>query len=80
MFSPNTKMLFSTEAALSPRLAEGSGAVSLQVPAMSSSTSVESRLSSFPFHPPATRSTYIRKVNYIFIFNKNLTLCPSSVR
>ena len=42
MFSPNKKMLFSTEAALSLDLAEGSGDVSLQVPALSSRTSVES--------------------------------------
>ena len=83
MFSPNMKMLFSTEAALSPNLAEGSGAVSLQVPAMSSNTSVEFREMNPPEYcaPPVTRSTCKIMIHYLLIFNEiNLTLSPSSVR
>ena len=78
MLSPKTKMLLSKTAALSPNLAEGSGPVCLQTPP-ASRTSVVLRLSMSLVEPPVTRSTCIRKIQCLLIFQLNLTVSPSSV-
>ena len=71
MFSPNATILLSNTAALSPRLAEGSGAVNLHPLVSSSITSVESRSVKPPLLkvPPVTRSTYKSIIYYLLIFN-----------
>ena len=62
MFLPNTSILLSILAALREDLAEGSGAVILQV--VSSRISVESSLFE-PSDPPVTRSTCKIMIMYL---------------
>lgn len=62
MFLPNTIILLSILAALRLDLAEGSGAVIVQVE--SSRISVESSLSESPY-PPVTRSTCKIMIMYL---------------
>ena len=70
MFSPKTMILLSNTAALCKDRAEGSGAVSLQVPP-TSSISVLSRLPPLSLDPPVTRSTCMIMIKYVCIHNWN---------
>ena len=66
MFSPNTMILLSNTAALSADLAEGSGAVGLQLPPASSTSVLDSSSLLASLYPPVTRRTYMTIIHYIY--------------